>query len=90
MPGFARHSSIRHLLAVAAGLLVGMLVFFYTGDSDLIFALGSGVTAICLVYLVGHLHSQRRPSISAKDPGILTASFGGNVNVPGPPYVTSR
>jgi len=44
-------SFYRHLLAVGAGIAVCMLVFLYTGDSDLFLAASSGMGALSAVYL---------------------------------------
>lgn len=41
-----------HALAVLAGIAVFGLVFTYTGDSDLLFALGSGLGGTLLFYFL--------------------------------------
>jgi len=50
-----RARPLRHILAVAAGLAVTGLVFLYTGDADLFLAVGSGMGALCLVYVAAFL-----------------------------------
>jgi hypothetical protein len=45
------HRTFRHVLAVTLGVVVCMLVFLYTGDSDLIAAVASGIGAVCVSYL---------------------------------------
>jgi hypothetical protein len=38
-----------------AGLLVFAVVFTYTGDADLLFAIGGGLATGLLIYLTAHI-----------------------------------
>ncbi len=40
-----------HVAAVLAGALIFMLAFIYTGDSDLLFAVGTGLGGSFLFYI---------------------------------------
>jgi hypothetical protein len=46
---------VLHTAAIVASLLVFALAFTYTGDADLLFAVGSGLGAAIAVYLGAHL-----------------------------------
>lgn len=47
--------ALLHTAAVAATLLVFAIVFTYTGDADLLFAIGGGLGTGLLVYLTAHI-----------------------------------
>ena len=46
----------RHYAALLVGLAAFMLVYLYTGDADLLFAVGSGLGASVLLYTGMQLH----------------------------------
>jgi hypothetical protein len=50
-----------HVAAVTAGLLVFALVFTYTGDADLLFAIGGGVGTGLIVSLAARLSRCNTP-----------------------------
>ena len=49
-------ATARHTAAVMVGLIVFSVVFTYTGDADLLFAVGSGIASGLLVYLAVHTY----------------------------------
>lgn len=55
--------SMWHVFAVLLAFAVCGVVFRYTGDSDVFLALGSGVGAGALAWLLAHLHMNRRPGV---------------------------
>jgi peptidoglycan/LPS O-acetylase OafA/YrhL len=55
MTGRPRSASVLHTAAIVASLLVFALIFTYTGDADLFFAVGSGLGAAIVIYLGAHL-----------------------------------
>ena len=44
-----------HTAAIIAGVLVFAVVFTYTGDADLLFAIGGGLGTGLLIYLTAHI-----------------------------------
>ena len=44
-----------HTAAIVAGLIVFAVVFTYTGDADLLFAIGGGLSTGLLIYLTAHI-----------------------------------
>lgn len=57
----AQGKAMKHALAVAAGVFVFALAFMYTGASDLLYALGSGLGAAVFFYITAHLMTRPRP-----------------------------
>ena len=43
--------AVRHIAAITAGLSVFAFIFTYTGDADLLYAVGTGLGVSLLVYL---------------------------------------
>ena len=56
MTGPAWSATARHTAAVMAGLIVFAVIFTYTGDADLLYAIGSGIGSALLVYLAAHTY----------------------------------
>lgn len=50
---------IEHLIVVAAAVIVGSAVLFYSGDADPLIAIESGLGAGLLAYLATYLSSCR-------------------------------
>jgi hypothetical protein len=44
-----------HTAAIVTGLLVFAVIFTYTGDADLLFAIGGGLGTGLLIYLTVHI-----------------------------------
>ena len=51
----AKRPDIRHVLAVLAGVACFAIVYLYTGDSDLLFAISSGLAVGALSYVTTNL-----------------------------------
>jgi hypothetical protein len=51
---------LQHMAAAVVGIVIFALVFTYTGDSDLLIALTSGMGGILMVYLLAQLSSAPR------------------------------
>ncbi|MBN9587720.1 MAG: hypothetical protein J0G99_01825 [Alphaproteobacteria bacterium] len=52
--------ALQHALAITAGVLCFALVFMYTGEADLLYALGSGLGATIFIYASSHLIGSSR------------------------------
>jgi uncharacterized membrane protein len=53
---------IRHVLAVLAGMVCFAVVFMYTGDSDLLIAISSGLVVSAASYLAANIAIAMRKS----------------------------
>ena len=51
----AKRLNIRHVLAVLAGVACFAIVYLYTGDSDFLFAISSGLAVGAVSYLATYL-----------------------------------
>jgi len=51
-----RYWSPFHIAAVLAGFIVAIAVFRYTGDSDVVLAIGSGAGIGLIGWLLAYLH----------------------------------
>ena len=50
-----KQAAFLHTGALIGAIAVFMVIFTYTGDADLLFAIGGGFTAGLLIYLTAHL-----------------------------------
>ena len=60
IPRRAWRPQLQHMAAAAVGIVIFALVFIYTGDSDLLVSLTSGMGGMLLVYLLAQLSSASR------------------------------
>jgi hypothetical protein len=51
---------LEHNLALIAGVATFMLVYLYTGDADLLFAVGSGLAAGAFIFVTASFRTRRR------------------------------
>lgn len=51
-----RYWSVWHVAAVVVGFIVAIVVFRYTGDSDVVLALGSGTGIGLIGWFLAYLH----------------------------------
>ena len=57
----ASRMKLRHLAGTAAGLAMFALVFVYTGDADLLTAIGCGIGTALVFYFWAHLGDTGAP-----------------------------
>jgi hypothetical protein len=55
-PATRRYWSVWHVAAVLIGFVVAVVVFRYTGDSDVVLALGSGAGIALAGWVLAYLH----------------------------------
>lgn len=53
---------IEHIFAIAAAIVVGIIIFEFTGESELFLAIGSGMGIGMIAWITSYLHLRRRQS----------------------------
>jgi hypothetical protein len=59
-----KNLDIRHLFAALAGVICFALVFIYSGDSDFLFAITSGLAASAISFLAANIGCALRNTAS--------------------------